>query len=197
MPIGGSASFERAAVTRRPASQVRMLAAVRKIVSPSGTLTTLPARLRYYVWDMTIEGTYTPSALDWVREQVELYERTGGQEGNTLRDTGIPVIIVTMRGAKSGNVRKIALMRVEHNGEYALVASYGGRPENPVWYANLLADPNIMFQDGPAPVAMQVREVFGMERDEWFARSAEVFPTYLEYQEKTDRTIPVLIASAQ
>jgi F420H(2)-dependent quinone reductase len=146
---------------------------------------------------MTIEGTYTPSALDWVREQVELYERTGGQEGNTLRDTGIPVIIVTMRGAKSGNVRKIALMRVEHNGEYALVASYGGRPENPVWYANLLADPNIMFQDGPAPVAMQVREVFGMERDEWFARSAEVFPTYLEYQEKTDRTIPVLIASAQ
>jgi F420H(2)-dependent quinone reductase len=144
---------------------------------------------------MTIEGTYVPSPADWVREQVELYERTGGKEGNTLRDTGIPVIIVTMRGAKSGNVRKIALMRVEHNGEYALVASYGGRPENPVWYANLLADPNIMFQDGPTPVAMQVREVFGTERDEWFARSAEVFPTYLEYQEKTDRVIPVLIAS--
>jgi F420H(2)-dependent quinone reductase len=144
---------------------------------------------------MTIEGTYTPSALDWVREQVDLYERTGGKEGNTLRDTGIPVIIVTMRGAKTGNVRKIALMRVEHNGEYALVASYGGRPENPVWYANLFADPNIMFQDGPTPVAMQVREVFGAERDEWFARSAVVFPTYLEYQEKTDRTIPVLIAS--
>jgi F420H(2)-dependent quinone reductase len=146
---------------------------------------------------MTIKGTYVPSPADWVREQVELYERTGGKEGNTLRDTGIPVIIVTMRGAKSGNVRKIALMRVEHNGEYALVASYGGRPENPIWYANLLADPNIMFQDGPTPVPMQVREVFGAERDEWFARSAAVFSPYLEYQAKTERVIPVLIASVK
>jgi len=103
---------------------------------------------------MTIEGDYVPSALDWVREQVELYERTGGREGNTLRDTGIPVIIVTMKGKASGKVRKIALMRVEHGGEYALVASKGGTPENPGWYHNLTSMPRVRIQDGATPRAL-------------------------------------------
>src|SRR4051794_13878773 len=101
---------------------------------------------------MPIEGEYEPSAAAWVREQVDAYERSGGKEANTLRDTGLPVIIVSMRGQQSGKVRKIALMRVEHEGEYALVASMGGAPQNPVWYANLKASPDeVMIQDGPEP----------------------------------------------
>jgi len=112
---------------------------------------------------MTIEGTYVPSPSQWVREQIEAYERSGGTEANTLLDTGIPVIIVTMKGRNSGNVRKIALMRVEHDGEYALVASMGGAPTNPVWYYNLVADPrNVTVQDGPAPFEVTVREVPAM-----------------------------------
>ncbi len=142
-----------------------------------------------------LEGEYVPSTSDWVREQVEAYERSGGTEANTLRDTGIPVIIVSMRGAKSGKVRKIALMRVEHDGAYALVASKGGAPEHPNWYANLLANPNeVTVQDGPEPFRVTVREVQGDERAEWWARSAAVFPPYDEYQQKTDRLIPVLVA---
>ncbi len=145
---------------------------------------------------MTIEGDYVPSALGWVRDQVDLYERTGGREGNTLRDTGIPVIIVTMKGKASGNVRKIALMRVEHGGEYALVASMGGAPTNPLWYGNLLAHPDdVTVQDGPDPIAMSIREVTGDERQQWWDRSVAVFPTYAEYQAKTERVIPVLVAS--
>lgn len=145
-----------------------------------------------------LNGEYIPSTLDWVREQIETYERTGGQEANTLRDTGIPVIIVTMRGAKSGAVRKIALMRVEHNGAYALVASKGGAPGNPDWYTNLLAHPDeVLLQDGPEPFAVSIREIHGAERDEWWKRSAAVFPPYDEYQAKTSRTIPVIIAEAR
>ena len=145
---------------------------------------------------MTIEGTYVPSTSKWVRDQIEAYERSGGTEANTLRETGIPVIIVTMKGKNSGNVRKIALMRVEHEGEYALVASMGGAPTNPVWYNNLVADPeNVTVQDGPAPFAVTVREAIGDERALWWERSVAVFPNYAEYQEKTSRTIPVLIAS--
>jgi F420H(2)-dependent quinone reductase len=145
---------------------------------------------------MTIDGTYVPSAAAWVRDQVEQYENSGGKEANTLRETGIPIIVVTMRGNKSGNVRKIALMRVEHNGEYALVASVGGRPNNPVWYHNLVADPNsVTIQDGPAPFAVTVREVSGDERALWWERSVAVFPTYTEYAEKTERTIPVFVAT--
>lgn len=145
---------------------------------------------------MTIEGDYVPSALGWVRDQVDLYERTGGREGNTLRDTGIPVIIVTMKGKASGKVRKIALMRVEHGGEYALVASMGGAPTNPLWYGNLLANPDdVTVQDGSEPIAMSIREVSGDERQQWWDRSVAVFPTYAEYQAKTERTIPVLVAS--
>ena len=144
----------------------------------------------------TLPGTYVPSAMEWVRDQVETYERTGGQEANTLLDTGIPVIIVTMRGAKSGDVRKIALMRVEHDGEYALVASYGGAPTHPVWYWNLLAHPDeVLIQDGPEPFRVTVREVEGDERAEWWDRSVAVYPAYAEYQENTDRVIPVLVAS--
>ena len=145
---------------------------------------------------MTLEGTYVPTPSDWVREQVELYERTGGKEGNTLRETGIPVIIITTRGAKTGYVRKFALMRVEHDGSYALVASKGGAPTDPAWLANLRGDPeNVWIQDGPAPVHMSVREIAGDEYDLWWERSAAVFPTYNEYRAKTDRHITVLVAS--
>src|SRR5881409_2276302 len=99
-----------------------------------------------------VEGEYAPSAWDWVRQQVETYERTGGREANTLRDTGLPIIIVTTRGNKSGKIRKMPLMRVEHAGEYALVASMGGAPKHPVWYHNLRADPTgVTIQDGPEP----------------------------------------------
>jgi len=145
---------------------------------------------------MAIEGEYEPSAQQWVRDQVEAYEASGGTEANTLRDTGIPVIIVTMKGAKSGKVRKIALMRVEHEGAYALVASYGGAPAHPVWYHNLVADPvNVEVQDGPEPFAVTVHEADGDERAAWWERSVAVFPNYAEYQAKTDRRIPVLIAT--
>ena len=111
-------------------------------------------------------------------------------------DTGLPVIIVTTRGNKTGKIRKFALMRVEHDGDYALVASKGGAPTNPVWYTNLKADPEaVMIQDGPAPFDASVREVSGDERDEWWDRAVEAFPPYAEYQTKTDREIPVLVAS--
>jgi deazaflavin-dependent oxidoreductase (nitroreductase family) len=144
----------------------------------------------------TLEGTYVPSAMDWVREQVEVYEESGGREANTLMDTGIPVIIVTMRGNKSGDIRKIALMRVEHEGEYALVASYGGAPNHPVWYWNLKANPDeVLIQDGPEPFRVRVREVEGDERQAWWDRSVAVYPDYADYQANTDRTIPVLVAT--
>ena len=144
-----------------------------------------------------IEGEYEPSALAWVREQIDAYEGSGGTEANTLRDTGIPVIVVTMKGASSGKVRKIALMRVEHEGEYALVASMGGAPTNPAWYRNLVANPTeVAVQDGPEPFRVHVREVSGDERAAWWERAVAVFPTYAEYQAKTERTIPVLVAAA-
>ena len=145
---------------------------------------------------MPLTGEYVPSALGWVRDQVEAYERSGGQEANTLRDTGLPVIIVTMRGNKTGIVRKVALMRVEHDGEYALVASKGGAPKHPVWYHNLKAHPDeVMIQDGPEPFDVRVREVTGEERAAWWQRAVAAFPPYAEYQQKTDREIPVLVAS--
>jgi deazaflavin-dependent oxidoreductase (nitroreductase family) len=144
---------------------------------------------------MPLTGEYEPSAFDWVREQVETYERTNGAEANTLRDTGIPVIVVTTKGATSGKLRKFALMRVEHEGEYALVASLGGAPKNPSWYHNLLAEPLVMIQDGPEPHDFTTRIVEGEERAVWWKRSAAVFPTYDEYQAKTDRVIPVFVAT--
>jgi F420H(2)-dependent quinone reductase len=145
---------------------------------------------------MTLQGEYVPSAAKWVRDQVEAYERSGGREANTLRDTGLPVIIVTMRGNKSGSIRKIALMRVEHNGEYALVASKGGAPEHPVWYHNLQTNPDdVTIQDGPEPFPVTVREVTGDERASWWDRAVATFPPYADYQQKTDRQIPVFVAT--
>ena len=142
-----------------------------------------------------LSGEYVPSTSQWVRDQIEEYESSGGTKGHTLLDTGIPVIIVAMRGAKSGNVRKIALMRVEHNGAYALVASKGGHPSNPEWYHNLVANPTeVTVQDGPEPFFVKVREVSGAEYDEWWSRSAAVFPQYETYKAKTDRVIPILVA---
>lgn len=145
---------------------------------------------------MTMQGEYVPSAQAWVRDQVAEYEASGGTRANTLRDTGIPVVVVTMRGARTGNIRKIALMRVEHEGEYALVASKGGAPEHPGWYHNLVQNPGeVLLQDGPEPTPVTVREVDGGERETWWARAVEVFPQYAEYQTRTDRQIPVLVAS--
>jgi deazaflavin-dependent oxidoreductase (nitroreductase family) len=145
---------------------------------------------------MALQGDYVPSEFGWVRDQVEAYERTGGQEAATLRDSGMPVVIVTMRGNKTGKVRKIALMRVEHDGEYALVASLGGAPKHPVWYYNLKANPDeVTLQDGPEPFAVTVREVDGDERAAWWERAVAAYPPYAEYQERTERRIPVLVAS--
>ena len=144
---------------------------------------------------MAITGTYVPSTSKWVRDQVEAYETSGGTKANTLLETGIAVIIVTMRGASSGDVRKIALMRVEHDGEYALVASMGGAPKNPVWFRNLVADPNVTIQDGPEPFDAVVRQVDGDERAAWWDRSVAVYPSYADYQAKTTRVIPVFVAT--
>jgi F420H(2)-dependent quinone reductase len=145
---------------------------------------------------MSLEGRYEPSPSEWVRDQVALYEGSGGTEGTTLRDTGLPVVIVTTRGNKSGTIRKTPLMRVEHDGEYALVASQGGAPKHPVWYYNLKADPDsVMIQDGPEPFAVTVREVEGDERAEWWERAVAAFPPYAQYQLKTERVIPVFVAS--
>jgi deazaflavin-dependent oxidoreductase (nitroreductase family) len=145
---------------------------------------------------MSLEGHYEPSPSAWVRDQVELYERTGGAEGNTLRDTGLPVIVVTTRGNKSGNIRKTPLMRVEHDGAYALVASQGGAPKHPVWYYNLINNPeSVTIQDGPEPFEVSVREVTGEERAAWWERAVAAFPPYAQYQLKTERVIPVFVAT--
>ena len=145
---------------------------------------------------MAIDGDYVPSSAAWVRDQVEEYEGSGGKTGNTLRDTGLPVIIVTSRGNKSGKLRKTPLMRVEHDGEYLLVASQGGAPKNPVWYHNLTADPEaVTIQDGPAPFDARVRELTGDERAVWWQRAVAAFPPYADYQVKTERLIPILLAT--
>jgi deazaflavin-dependent oxidoreductase (nitroreductase family) len=144
---------------------------------------------------MSLEGEYEPSVWEWVRDQVATYERTGGREANTLRDTGLAIIIVTTRGNKTGKLRKTALMRVEHNGEYALVASMGGAPKHPVWYFNLRADPDaVVIQDGPEPFDATVRELSGDERKVWWERSVAAYPDYADYQTKTERLIPVFLA---
>jgi deazaflavin-dependent oxidoreductase (nitroreductase family) len=145
---------------------------------------------------MALEGEYQPSPAAWVREQVEAYERSGGTEANTLLDTGLPIIVLTTRGNKSGSIRKTPLMRVEHDGEYALVASYGGRPQHPVWYHNLTADPRAAtIQDGPEPFPVEVTELDGAERALWWERAVAAYPPYAEYQAKTDRRIPVFKAT--
>jgi deazaflavin-dependent oxidoreductase (nitroreductase family) len=142
-----------------------------------------------------IEGEYEPSTMGWVRKQVETYERTGGREANTLLNTGLPIIIVTTRGNKSGKVRKTPLMRVEHGGEYALVASMGGAPKHPVWYWNLKSDrAAVMIQDGPEPFLAEVRELDGDEKALWWERAVAAFPPYAEYQQRAGRIIPVFVA---
>ena len=143
-----------------------------------------------------LEGAYEPSPYGWVREQVAEYEASGGRRANTLRDTGLPIVVVSMRGRRSRKIRKIGLMRVEHDGEYAFVASKGGAAENPEWYHNLLAHPDeVMIQDGPEPFDVTVREVHGAERDAWWERAVAAFSPYAKYRAKTDRLIPVLVAS--
>jgi F420H(2)-dependent quinone reductase len=140
---------------------------------------------------MPITGEYQPSTDQRSRDQVELIESSGGTRGTTLR--GMPVVVVTMLGAKSGKVRKIPVMRVEHDGAYAVVASLGGAPTHPVWYHNLLAHPLVELQDGPAKADYAVREVSGAERDLWWARAVEAYPDYAAYQTRTSRVIPVLV----
>lgn len=138
---------------------------------------------------------YIPPALDWVREQVELYERSGGTEGTTLRDTGLPCIIITHTGNKTGAIRKIPVMRVKVGDAYALVGSYGGRPRNPVWVDNLRANPDVEIRDRTEVFRMRVREVEDeAERARLWQAAAEAYPPYDEYQAKTDRKIPVFLA---
>lgn len=149
------------------------------------------ASREWKVGSMPLSGEYEPSSEQWVRDQVALYESSGGKEGTTLR--GVPVVILTSLGAKSGKLRKNGLMRVEHEGTYAVVASQGGAPKHPTWYHNLVANPLVELQDGPVRQDMTAREAAGEERESWWARAVEVWPDYAEYQTKTDRVIPVFI----
>ncbi len=140
---------------------------------------------------MPLNGEYEPSAASWARDQVDLYERSGGTQGTDLN--GLPVIILTSLGARTGKVRKTPLMRVEHDGQYAVVASLGGAPKHPVWYYNLTANPHVELQDGPVRRDYLAREVHGAERDIWWERAVAAYPDYAEYQKNTDRTIPVFV----
>jgi deazaflavin-dependent oxidoreductase (nitroreductase family) len=146
---------------------------------------------------MSIDGQYGASTWGWVAKQVEEYEASGGLEANTLRDSGIPIIVFTTVGRKSGLVRKVPLMRVEHDGQYALVASKGGSPEHPGWFHNIVANPEIVLQDGPKPFTTTVREISGDERATWWERASAIYPPYLEYQEKTERLIPVFLTASR
>ncbi|MFJ7198855.1 MULTISPECIES: nitroreductase family deazaflavin-dependent oxidoreductase [unclassified Streptomyces] len=140
---------------------------------------------------MPLQGEYEPSPQQWVRDQVELFESSGGTQGIMMR--GMPVIILTTRGARSGKIRKTPLMRVEHDGTYAVVASQGGAPKHPVWYHNIVADPRVELQDGPDRRDMNAREATGEEKALWWQRAVEAFPDYADYQRKTDRQIPLFI----
>jgi deazaflavin-dependent oxidoreductase (nitroreductase family) len=137
------------------------------------------------------EGEYAPSPEDYVRETVELYESSGGTQGSTMM--GKPIIILTTVGNKSGKLRKTPLMRVEHDGKYAVVASLGGAPKNPVWYYNIVANPEVQLQDGPTKKTYIAHEATGAEKDEWWARAVEAWPDYANYQAKTDRVIPLFV----
>jgi deazaflavin-dependent oxidoreductase (nitroreductase family) len=140
---------------------------------------------------VTIEGEYVPSPTEWVRKHVEKISSNGTTEGVTIR--GRPVVLLTMRGATSGNVRKVPVMRVEHDGVYAVVASRGGAPTHPAWYFNLKANPTITLQDGREVHTYVVREVDGAERDTWWERAVAAYPDYADYQQNTTRRIPVLV----
>ncbi|MEV4646019.1 nitroreductase family deazaflavin-dependent oxidoreductase [Saccharopolyspora sp. NPDC049426] len=140
---------------------------------------------------MPLTGQYEPSPTEFVRDQVEKYESSGGTEGTTMH--GLPVVVLTTKGAKSGKIRKAPVMRVEHDGRYAVVASLGGAPQNPVWYHNIRANPRVELQDGPQRKDYEARELSGEERELWWDRAVAAFPNYAEYQTKTDRTIPVVL----
>ena len=140
---------------------------------------------------MPLHGEYEPSTSDWARKQAELFEASGGAEGAELR--GKPIIVLTSVGAKSGKLRKTPLMRVEHDGRYAVVASLGGAPKHPVWYYNLVANPHVELQDGALKTDYVAHEAAGVERDEWWARAVEAWPDYAGYQTKTERQIPVFV----
>ena len=143
---------------------------------------------------MTLTGEYEPSPQQWVRDQVARYEATDGREANTLRDTGRPVVIFTTRGKKSGKLRKTPLMRVEHDGAYAMVASQGGAPQHPSWYFNLKADPDaLMVQDGADRFDATARELEGEEREIWWNRAVAAYPNYAVYQTRTKRKLPVVV----
>jgi F420H(2)-dependent quinone reductase len=143
---------------------------------------------------MALEGEYEPSKQGWVREQVEKYEASGGREANTLRGRpDRPIVVITSRGAKTGKLRKNPVMRVEHDGVYAAVASYGGAPQHPVWYHNFVAHPEVELQDGPEPHTYRARIAEGEERAIWWKRAVDEYPPYADYQEKTDREIPVFL----
>ncbi|HEX5512070.1 MAG TPA: nitroreductase family deazaflavin-dependent oxidoreductase [Actinomycetales bacterium] len=137
------------------------------------------------------DTSYEPSPRQWVREQVEKFERTNGAEGGMLR--GMPIVVLTMKGAKTGKIRKVPLMRVEHDGRYAAVASLGGAPTHPVWYYNIKANPRLQLQDGPNRYDMVARELSGEERQLWWDRAVQAYPDYADYQQKTDREIPVFV----
>ncbi|NBP85621.1 MAG: nitroreductase family deazaflavin-dependent oxidoreductase [Mycobacteriaceae bacterium] len=140
---------------------------------------------------MPLTGDYEPSTSDWARENAELYMASGGREGTELK--GKPVVLLTTIGARTGKLRKTPLMRVEHEGEYAVVASLGGAPKNPVWYHNIKAHPRVELQDGTVTADYEAREVFGAEKAAWWQRALEVWPDYADYQQKTDRDIPVFV----
>ena len=142
---------------------------------------------------MPLTGEYEPSPSEWARDQVEKIEKSGGTEGTD--NQGHPVIVLTTVGAKSGKLRKTPLMRVEHDGEYAVVASLGGAPKNPVWYYNVVANPHVELQDGPVKKDYQAREVHGDEYQAWFERSVAAWPDYAEYAKKTTRTMPIFVLS--
>jgi deazaflavin-dependent oxidoreductase (nitroreductase family) len=144
---------------------------------------------------MPLTGEYEPSTSEWARKQVEEYEGSGGTSGTTLK--GRPVIVLTSVGAKSGKLRKTALMRVEHDGEYAVVASLGGAPKHPVWYFNLLAEPHVELQDGPEKRDYIAREVTGDEKALWWERAVAAYPDYANYQANTDRQIPVFVLTPE
>lgn len=146
---------------------------------------------------MPLQGEYEPSVQQWVRDQVELYESSDGTQGLTLRDTGLPVVVMTSRGASSGKLRKTPVMRVEHDGRYVAVASKGGAPQHPSWYRNLVAEPHVELQDGPRKWDVVARELNGDERAQWWERAVAAYPSYADYQEKTERQIPVFLLEPQ
>jgi len=140
---------------------------------------------------MPLEGEYAPSPWDWSREQADKYAESGGADAADMK--GMPIILLTTVGAKTGKLRKTPLMRIEHNGEYACVASLGGAPKNPVWYYNIAKNSRVELQDGSVTQDYDAREVFGDEKAVWWERAVQAYPDYADYQTKTDRQIPVFV----